>query len=235
MENGINPVKKLNTTFYTSLLLVVVVLVVGFVLLRGTTPPIKESAKEADNAFADINIRPVSQNEHVLGDVNAKVVIVEYSDTECPFCKRFHADMHKLIDGNSDVAWVYRHFPIASLHTKAFNEALATECAAEQGGNDTFWRYTDEVYNRTGSNDSLDPKELYNIAADLDLNILAFRTCLDTKQHTDVVEADMADGSKNKVQGTPTSFVLVNGKVVQVIPGALPYEQLAPFIADLLK
>jgi len=235
MENDITPEKKSNAKLYTSLLLVVVVLVVGFILLRGTTPPVKESAEETNSAFADISIRPVSPTEHILGDPNAKIVIVEYSDTECPFCKRFHTDMQKLIDGNSDVAWVYRHFPIASLHTKAFNEAVATECAAEQGGNDTFWRYTNEVYARTNSNDSLDPKELFNIASELELNMLDFKVCVDTQKTAEIVQADINDGSKNQVQGTPTSFVFKNGKIVQVIPGALPYDQLSEFIDGLLK
>ncbi len=233
MENDVNPGKKINAKFYTSLLLVVVFLVAGFVLLRGTTPPPQET--KINNTFGDIGIMPVTEKDHILGDPNAKVIIVEYSDTECPFCKRFHGDMHKLIDANSDVAWVYRHFPIASLHAKAYKEALASECAAAQGGNDTFWRYVDEVYTRTNSNDSLNEQELYNIADDLELNTLAFKTCIMNQEQASVVDAHMADGSKNGVQGTPTSFVLKDGQMVQKIPGALPYEQLAPFIEDLLK
>jgi hypothetical protein len=94
MENDVNPGKKINAKFYTSLLLVVVFLVAGFVLLRGTTPPPQET--KINNTFGDIGIMPITEKDHILGDPNAKVIIVEYSDTECPFCKRFHRDMQTL-------------------------------------------------------------------------------------------------------------------------------------------
>ncbi len=77
-------------------------------------------------------MRPVTAEDHILGNPNADLVIVEYSDTECPFCKQFHSTMRRVMTdyGNSGkVAWVYRHFPIDSLHSKARNEAEATECA----------------------------------------------------------------------------------------------------------
>ena len=73
-------------------------------------------------ARAEKNIRPVQKDDHILGNADAKITIVEFSDTECPFCKRFHATMHEVIDTygkDGKVAWVYRHFPIAQLHPKA--------------------------------------------------------------------------------------------------------------------
>jgi protein-disulfide isomerase len=107
-----------------------------------------------------VDIRPVTEADHILGNPNAKIIIVEYSDLECPFCKQFHNTMHQIISNNPDVAWVYRHYPIPQLHPKAFHEAEATECAWEQGGNDAFWKYTDTIYKITPSNNGLDEKEL---------------------------------------------------------------------------
>ena len=104
-------------------------------------------------------IRGVQDNDHIRGNPNAKIVIVEYSDTECPFCKQFHETMKQIIaeyGGDGRVAWVYRQFPIPSLHPKAPKEAEALECAAEQGGNDVFWKFTDMVYETTKSNNALD-------------------------------------------------------------------------------
>ena len=98
-------------------------------------------------------IRTVQDNDHLLGNKDAKIVIVEYSDTECPFCKQFHETLHRIYDeygADGKVAWVYRHFPLEQLHPKAPKEAEALECAAEQGGNDTFWKFTDMVYQTTG-------------------------------------------------------------------------------------
>ncbi|MFZ2149790.1 MAG: thioredoxin domain-containing protein [Minisyncoccia bacterium] len=96
----------------------------------------------------ETKIRPVSAEDHVVGDLNtAKLVVVEYSDLECPFCKSFHATMHQVVEkSNGDVAWVYRHYPIPQLHPKALRAAEATECAWEQGGNKAFWKYADKVF-----------------------------------------------------------------------------------------
>lgn len=127
-------------------------------------------------ARAEKNIRPVQKDDHILGNADAKITIVEFSDTECPFCKRFHATMHEVIDTygkDGKVAWVYRHFPIAQLHPKAQKEAEALECAAELGGpssplgtsNDVFWKYADKLFETTNSNNSLDIG-VYNLPED---------------------------------------------------------------------
>jgi protein-disulfide isomerase len=93
-------------------------------------------------------IRAVSAEDHVIGDLNtAELVIVEYSDLECPFCQRFHDTMHQVVkDTEGRVAWVYRHYPIPQLHPKAFQAAEASECAWEQEGNEGFWKYADKVF-----------------------------------------------------------------------------------------
>jgi len=103
----------------------------------------------------NITVRPVDPaKESVKGNKNASVTIIEYSDFECIFCSRFHETMNKLVSAyNNDVRWVYRHFPIDELHRKARTEALASECAREQG---KFWEFTDSVFSVTPSNDGLD-------------------------------------------------------------------------------
>src|SRR3989344_4890477 len=82
-------------------------------------------------------IRPVGADDHIFGNADAPVKIIEYSDFECPFCKDFHKTMKQITDEYEDsgkVAWVYRHFPIDELHpVKARKEAIASECAAELG------------------------------------------------------------------------------------------------------
>ena len=110
---------------------------------------VADSEPIAEEKIVDINIRSVSGNDHILGNVNAPIKIVEFSDLECPFCKSFHQTMKKIMEeyGKSGkVAWVYRHFPIDQLHSKARKEAEATECAAEQGGEIKFWGYIDRLF-----------------------------------------------------------------------------------------
>ena len=88
------------------------------------------------------NVKNVSSADHIRGNPNAKVKVIEFSDPECPFCKRFHKTMNQIIDeyGKSgQVAWVYRHFPLDAIHSKARKESEALECANEQGGSAKFW------------------------------------------------------------------------------------------------
>jgi len=89
----------------------------------------------------------ISEKDHVRGNRSAKIKLVEYSDFECPFCQRFHLTAKQVLDeyGN-DVAWVYRHFPLDQLHPKARPTAEASECVYELGGDEAFWKFTDEVF-----------------------------------------------------------------------------------------
>jgi protein-disulfide isomerase len=89
-----------------------------------------------------IKLAPITAEDHVNGDINAPIKIVEYSDIDCPFCKRFHSTLEqvKALYGDK-VVWVYRHFPITQLHPDSFKKSHATECVAELGGNDKFWQY----------------------------------------------------------------------------------------------
>ena len=126
----------------------------------------KAQTRKSDIEASLINMKPISDSDHILGDKNAPVKIVEFSDTECPFCKRFHTTMQQVVkDSNGQVAWVYRHFPLDQLHSKARKEAEATECAAEMGGNEKFWAYLNRLMEVTPANNGLDPAELLTIAS----------------------------------------------------------------------
>ncbi len=90
----------------------------------------------------DIEVPALAADDRYLGNINADVVIIEYSDIDCPFCKRFHPTMERIAqEYGSKIAWVYRHFPLDSLHPEARTKAEATECVAQLAGNEVFWRY----------------------------------------------------------------------------------------------
>ncbi len=187
---------------------------------------------------ADIKIREVTQNDHIRGSQSATVKLVEFSDTECPFCKMFHVTAKKVFDEYSksnQIAWIYRHFPLDSLHKKARKESEALECAGELGGNDKFWVYLDRLMEITPSNDQLDPSKLIEIAEYTKLDKKVFETCLSSGKHAKRVQTDVDDAISAGGRGTPYSVIIAsNGKKFPV-DGALPYEALKAIIEQALK
>jgi len=186
------------------------------------------------------NVKPVSSEDHIRGNPNAPVKIVEFSDFECPFCKRFHPTMQQVMEEygkDGKVAWIYRHFPLDQLHpVKARKEAVAAECAGELGGNDAFWKYTDRFFELTPSNNQTDiDTVLPQIAREIGLDATKFNACLGSGKYNDHVESDYQDSLASGGTGTPYSVVIApNGKTF-AITGAQPYASVKSIIELALK
>ena len=206
----------------------------GTVNQAATNPPAVNAAPQLGSAG---DVDKLKEEDHVRGERNARILLIEYSDLECPFCKRFHPTAQQVVDTyNGQVAWVYRHFPLVQLHSKAPKEAEATECANELGGNDGFWKFTDKLFEVTPANNGLDPAELPKIAAQVGLNEAKFKTCLDSGKYAQRVQDDLASGTKAGVTGTPGNIILdtKTGKT-KLLPGAYPFDQVKQAIDELLK
>jgi len=157
-------------------------------------------------------IKLVTASSHILGSPDADITIIEYSDTECPFCQRFQVTMQSVISDygkDGKVAWVYRHFPLDSLHKKSRKESEATECVNELGGNTAFWKMLDTIYAKTPTNDGLDPAKLSDFAGEAGVDVTKFNTCLASGKYASAVEADYQDGIKAGAQGTPYSVMVL--------------------------
>lgn len=240
---------RLDKTHLTPLSILVAALIIsGSIIVSGGSP--KSSTKTGTNALQPPassqpqiagataqNVDPLSKTDHLRGNRNAPVLLIEYSDLECPFCKRFHPTAKQTVDSyGGKVAWVYRHFPIEQLHSKAPKESEAAECAAEIGGEDGFWKFIDKVYEVTPSNNGLDPAELPKIAAQVGLDSGKFKSCLDAGQMAAKVQSQYQSGTKAGITGTPGN-ILLNTKTgkTKLIPGAVPYDSLKTDIDNLLS
>ena len=202
-------------------------LIAGALFLTNKKSPDTVKTDETKIAKSEIQIEPVTADDHILGNPKAPIMIVEFSDTECPFCKDFHTTMHKVIDTygkTGKVAWVYRHFPIDTLHSKARKEAEATECAAELGGNDGFWKYIDGIYKKTPSNNGLDLSLLPKIAEENGLNKTEFETCLNSGRYADKVEKQYKDAVAAGGQGTPYTVIITKYEKIPISEGAIPFS-----------
>lgn len=183
--------------------------------------------------------RPVSRTlDHIRGNPGAAVSIIEYSDFECPFCKRFHATPGELARQFGErVNWVYRHFPLDFHNPAARRAAIASECAAKLGGNEAFWKYTDAVFEHTLSNGKGLPAEHSEaaIAARLGLNGAAFAARMKDPAMAKRVDDDFADGAAVRISGTPTTLIRNNRTgATEVVVGARPAEFIAPIIEGML-
>jgi protein-disulfide isomerase len=194
------------------------------------------AAKDNPNVPAqDIILAPVTEKDWVRGDRGAKVTIVEFSDTECPFCKRIHPTFGKIVkDYKGKVNWVYRHAPLAQLHSKAAKESEALECSGDQKGNDGFWKYTDALYEKTPSNNGLDVAELPKIAQSVGLDVSKFNDCLASGKYAAKVAESLKQAEAAGMQGTPYSIIVSSDKKIP-LSGAVPESAIKAVIDPLLQ
>lgn len=174
-------------------------------------------------------VAPVTKDDHVRGSAKADVTLIEYSDFECPFCGRFHPSMVQLMNEyEGKVKWVYRHFPL-SFHPQATPAANASECASEQG---KFWEYADKLIENQSA---LSDAKYSEIAVGLGLNKSKFESCYSSKKYQARITADQAGGSTAGITGTPGTIIIGKDGSKQLVPGAVPYEQLKAMVDQALQ
>ncbi|MFC1787914.1 DsbA family protein [Patescibacteria group bacterium] len=167
-------------------------------------------------------------DQHSRGDINAPLVLVEYSDFECPFCKRFADTLEQVLsEYQGQIRHVYKHFPL-SFHDHAESASLASECAAEQG---LFWDYHDKIYE---NQNDLGRDTYLSIARDIELNMYEFISCLDSQKYQDKVDQHFDEGVKDGISGTPGSYIIDSNNERTAIKGAQSYSSVASIINGLL-
>ena len=191
--------------------------------------------KSSSTDTATMLVRPVSASDHILGNPAAPVIIVEYSDFECTFCKTFHETLHQIIaneGANGKVAWVLREFPLSELHPNALAHARAAECIARVAGNDAFWKFADALY----KNQPIDPVRYGELASAAGISNNVFATCYaDAASTVDArITADRQNALDIGAPGTPYSLIIVAGKSPIVMSGTYPYDAVQELIDQAL-
>ncbi len=216
-------IKKSTLTF---VVVAIVFLVVGFGIGKFTTPTGNVAAGGTlptnngnTGTGAPIRFTVDAGDAPFIGNENAPVTIIEFSDYECPFCSRFYTDTEKQLRteyvDTGKVKLVYKDFPLSSLHPSAQKAAEAARCAGEQG---KYWEMHDMLFEKQQEWASLGVSKTKDYAASLSLDATAFGSCLDSGKYASAVQKDFNEGSSLGVSGTPTFFV--NG--FEVV-GAQPY------------
>lgn len=183
-----------------------------------------------NGAKVDVSV----DDDPVLGNKNAKVTIIEFSDYQCPFCRAFWKDalaqIKKDYIDTGKARFIYRDYPL-SFHPMAMPSAQAAECADDQG---KYWEMHDKIF---GEEEKLGQgtvtyavDDLKKWAVAIGLNSAQFNQCFDSGKYKAEVEKDMADGTAAGVSGTPSTFI--NGRLVV---GAQPYSSFKAIIDEELK
>lgn len=222
------------TMFTFGIALGIVVCVVVFAILGGFNVErdggdtvAEDTAPVVDNSGTPsvAGVPGVTDADHIIGDIKkAKVVMIEYSDYQCSYCESHHPTLEALAEEyGDDVAWVYRHFPLNSIHPQATPSAMAAECAGEQG---KFWEMTEELF----ANQATLSTTLYDkLAGDLGLDMEQYNECFTSGKYLDKIEADQQGGVAAGVTGTPATFI--NGTLYK---GVRTVTDLQPVIEAAL-
>jgi protein-disulfide isomerase len=181
-------------------------------------------------------LAPITGADHIYGNKDAAVTLVEYSDLECPYCKDFNTTLQQVLtDYQGKVNWVFRNYPL-SFHTNAEPEAKAAECVAIVGGSDTYYSFIEKIFERTTSNGtgfSLDA--LAPLAKEVGVDEGKYTTCMSANSGATKVSSDMATATDAGVTGTPGTFVLKKDGTSTFLSGAVSAETLKSVIDAALK
>lgn len=179
---------------------------------------------------ASVNAEDYIDDDPFIGNKNAPLTMIEFSDFQCPFCKRFRDQTFDQLKSQyidtGKVKFVYRDFPLSSIHPNAQKAAEAGECADDQG---KFWEIHDKIFEGQSVWASSGASIFKQYAQELGLDTKKFNDCLDSGKHKDEVEKDLSDATRAGGQGTPF-FIIGN----QPVSGAQPFAAFQQAIESQL-
>lgn len=238
-----NQTSSLKNTLGVPIAIVIGALLIGGAIIytgsaKNAGNPV-QVGKNAQNeqVTADVEIAPVTEKDHILGNPNAPIMIVEYSDFDCPFCKNFHGTMQKVMETygkDGKVAWVYRHFPLEQLHPNSPKVSAASECVASLGGNDAFWKFANAVIDDRGTNEPTNILKLPEYASNAGVDKTKFTECYEAGTYNEKIQKDIEEALKTGARGTPYSVIIV-GDQQAVINGAQPYTAVKQMLDTLIS
>lgn len=164
--------------------------------------------------------------EHIKGNPDAKVTLVEYGDFQCPYCQQYEPTIKQVLDKyQNDIKFQFRNFPLINIHQNAFAAARAAEAAGLQN---KYWEMHDALYDQanwqTWTTANAPQAEFNTYAKELGLDVEQFKKDFSSSTVNDAVNADQAEGNRLKITGTPSFFI--NGKKVEISNSLASFEKV---------
>jgi protein-disulfide isomerase len=207
-----------------NILIPAVLIISGLILASAVYYVSSKNVANTAGVNGDLSaVRPVNSADHILGSPAAPVIIVEYSDFDCPFCKSFNDTLHQIVNdygAEGSVAWVFRNFPLTQLHPNAESAAEAAECVAQVGGSTAYWKFSDLLF----ANQPADPSTYSALAVQAGVSGDAVTACMAAGTSKDRIAADVANAKAAGANGTPYSVILIKGAEPVLINGAFSYD-----------
>jgi protein-disulfide isomerase len=225
------PQEKKKFELSPSLAILVCGLLISGSIIFVNLHPTSAAVAEPSDLPANANVPAPSASDHIRGSLNAPIVLVEYSDFQCPYCQMVHPTLKRLVDeSNGQIAWIYREYPLTSLHPQAQPAALAAECIAEELGNDAFWKFADTIF---ADQTKMSPEYYAQLAAQFGANPATFASCVSTAKFSSKLAAQSLEAQQNGGTGTP--FTVIVGAGAQVpVSGAQAYDTFRGVIDAML-
>lgn len=204
------------TKQFWAVIAVIILIFVGVFMLTGNKKSSTSTSTKSSSAAS----------QHIRGSASSGVILVEYGDFQCPYCYQYAPTVNKAVEQFKDqIQFQFRNFPLVNAHPNAFAAARAAEAAGKQG---KYWEMHDALYataNWQVWTTATDPTQYFNsYAQQLGLDVTKFKTDFASSAVNDTINADMAEGTKLDVQGTPTYFI--NGKQVTIKNDPADFERV---------
>lgn len=199
---------------------------------------LEQNQKSLNNKLDSVELAPETtpDGRKIYGNLNARFSLVEFSETECPFCVRHHGTMKSLVDSSKgNINWEWKHLPLGSHNPSAMTQAVIGECIAEQKGNRYFWAYIDEVFESTRGNGQ-GVQNLLGLVESYDVDLNEVRKCAASSEARAIVDEDVELAGSLGISGTPATFVVDNQTGnSQMVTGAQPSGVFTSTIKRLME
>ena len=190
---------------------------------------------EAKLAQYPLASEDVPEGKNIYGNINARFTMVEFSDLECPFCKRFHDTPKKIVEASKGmVNWQWKHLPLDFHNPAAKRQSIAAECVREQKGNKAFWVFLDDVFNKSRGNGQ-GVEDLASLVAGVGANVTEAQKCISNGSYNDKIAEDIKQATNNGINGTPATFIVDNSTGrTQLLGGAQPPQAIMAVIKRMI-
>lgn len=237
MENETTPAQSEKNEMSTPIAIVVAggLIALAVYFSGGGSAGVSGPQPQQPTGPSKADIVAVSPTDHIFGNPNAPIKIIEYTDLECPFCKRFHGTMQQIVqEFDGQVAWVLRNFPLEQLHPNAPALAEAAECVASTAGNDAYWKFLDEMFTLAPLNTPFPMAQLDATISKV-ATLAPVKACITAGTHRAKVEKEIADAVASGGNGTPHNILLDKKGNPTLIAGAQPVEVVRAAVQKALK